>query len=424
MPIHCVGFNHKTANINLRERLAFTDDDIRQFFTKYSHPKSQNRWEEMVILSTCNRVEFYAVTKDISPPNLGQQIADFCQFEAEALEPAIYQYIDEQAVGHLFKVASGLDSMVIGEPQVLGQVTQAYEFALERGTAKKTVSRLFQAAIHTGKRVRSETSIGEQSVSVSSLAAKLVSQKIKNLQTASVVLLGAGAMAELAIEALRKRGVSNINIINRTIANACKLAERWQGEAGVWEGLPHILQESDVLISSTSAPHTVIEFDMISGVLKKRKNSNPLIIIDISIPRDVNPEVDKLPQVELYDIDTLNQAVEQSKEARVREIPKAEEIILQELNDFLEYLSIEKVIPLIIKIRHRADQIRYVELQKTLKRIPDIDSKTQVQLERLTESIVNKILHAPTKRLRAESGGPDISTYERITQSLFGLEDA
>lgn len=423
MPIHCVGLNYKTADIDIREYLAFSEDHIRQFIEQYASKEPQANWEEIAILSTCNRIEFYAVAKDAQALNLQQQIAEFCQVSADTLDPVLYKFIDEQAVAHLFRVASGLDSMVIGEPQILGQVTQAYEFSLSRNASGKIISRLFQAAIHTGKRVRSETAIGERSVSVSSMAAKLISQKIKDLSAVKVVLIGAGEMAELAVEALRKRGVQIIHIVNRTIANACALAARWQGEASTLDSLPAVLQDAEVLISSTSAPHTVVETELIEDVMSTRKSRSPLIIIDIAIPRDVNPNVGVLPDVHLYDIDYLNDEAQHSFVARQREIPLAEEIIFQELDLFLEYLAAEKIIPLIIKMRHKADKIRQIELEKALKRMPDLDMEAQAQLEWLTESIVNKILHAPTKRLRAESSGPDISNYAHIASSLFGLDD-
>ncbi|MDH5606022.1 MAG: glutamyl-tRNA reductase [Anaerolineae bacterium] len=427
MPIHCIGFNHKTTNISLREKLAFSEEDACRFMETFSgsgpDQAADRLWDELVVLSTCNRVEVYAVSKDISTPDLKDQLASFCDIRSEELEPYLYEYIDEQAVGHLFRVAAGLDSMVIGESQILGQVTHAHEIALAQGASGKTLSRLMQAAIHTGKRVRAETTIGERSVSVSSLAARLVSQKVKDLSAAKVVLLGAGEMAELAVESLHKRGVTDIHILNRTIANACALAERWQGEASTLESLPLALQQADVLISSTSAPHPIISGDMISRVMAQRNTAKPLIIIDIAVPRDVHPEVGDISNVHLYDIDILNHNVESSLEFREREIPKAEEIIIHEINIFLEYLAAEKVIPVIIKLRNQADQIRRAELEKALKRMPDLRPQEQEQLVQLTQSIVNKMLHMPTKRLREESSSPNIATYSKITQALFGLED-
>lgn len=423
MSIHCIGLNHKTADINLRERVAFSEDDLGHFLQKHVRSDSLHRWNEMVVLSTCNRVEFYAVTDHPEPPELIDQVASYFHLPMEILEPMLYRYIDEQAAGHLFRVASGLDSMVIGEPEILGQVTQAYEFARRQGKTGKTISRLFQAAAHTGKRVRSETAIGTQSVSVPSLAAKLIAQKVKDLQTAKVVLLGAGEMAELAIEALRKRNVDQINVINRSLSNACKLAERWQGEAGSLDTLPERLTEADALITSTSSPYVVIEEPLIAEVMRTRSGRQPLIIVDIAVPRDVSPTVAKIANVHLYDIDSLDAEVKHSLKSRAQEIPKAEEIILHELGLFIDYQANEKVFPLIVEVRQQADQIRQMELRKALRRMPALDNELQNQVERLTKSIVNKILHNPTTRLKEEATGSDLHTYASVVQSLFGLED-
>lgn len=426
MPIHCIGLNHKTADLAFRERLAFSESDIAAFLNYFSKPgsKEQAYWEEIIILSTCNRFEIYSASRQSNPPKLLRQLSEFSLLSEKELNPYHYHFVDEQAVSHLFRVASGMDSMVIGEAQILGQVSDSYEFALDKGTSGKTLSRLFQAAIHTGKRVRSETAIGEKSVSIASLAAKIISQKVENITDSKVVLLGSGEMAELAVEALRKRGVTDFHILSRSITNACKLAERWQGKADTLESLPQSLSTADVLITSTSAPHTIVSFELISSVMEKHGSNKSLTIVDIAVPRDVQPEVGDIPNVYLYDIDNLNHSVVSSQRAREQEIPKAEKIILGELDNFIDYMATEKIIPIIIEMRLQADRIRKTELDKALKKMTDLEPHRQEQLEYLTQSIVNKILHSPTKRLREEAGGSEISTYSRITQALFGIRDA
>ncbi|MDH5506126.1 MAG: glutamyl-tRNA reductase [Anaerolineae bacterium] len=428
MSLFCLGLNHNTANLDLRERLAFTDDQVQTFLTRSTrsqngHGSSSPAWEEMVMLSTCNRVEIYCVSPTLTIDILEQQLADFKGLDRADLHPFLYQFNDEQVVGHLFRVAAGLDSMVIGEPQILGQVTGAYTAAQAHGTSGKTLSRLFQTAIYTGKRVRTETAIGQNSISVSTLAARLISQRLDDLAAANIVLLGAGEMAELAIEALRKRGVTNIHIVSRTMASACQLAERWQGETSTLDSLPAALRQADALITSTSAPHTILNADMMASIVQSRPPGRPLIIVDIAVPRDVDPQVGELPNIHLFDLDTLNVEVSRSLESRQKEIPSAEAIILHEYTAFIDYLAADQVIPIIRRIRDKAHDIRQSELEKALRRIPDLDPQTQEQVALLTRSIVNKILHNPTARLRQASAGPQVDTYAQVAQALFGVED-
>jgi glutamyl-tRNA reductase len=423
MPIHCVGLNHKSADISLREKLAFSENIINKFVDQYLQPDVMNQWEEIVVLSTCNRTEIYAVTSSLIYPKIKELMAEFFNICLLDFAPYLYEYEDEKVVKHLFKVASSLDSMLIGEPQILGQVTEAYQFGLKNGGAGKTLSKLFQAAIHTGKRGWSESAIGEKSVSVSSMAAKLISQKTADIKNSTIVLLGAGEMAELAIESLRKRGAKKIHVINRTFAHATVLAEKFKCEANPYSELPKILKEAEVLLTSTSAPHTIIEVPMIQNIMGKRKNPNPITIFDIALPRDVSPEVGDIPNVNLFDIDTLQTKVDDSLKARQQEIPKVEDIISDEVDIFVTYLATEKIVPVIVKMRDKAHRIRLEELEKALRQMPDLNQKTQDNLELLTKSIVNKILSQPIKKLRQKSVGPEYSTYAEVTQSLFDLEE-
>jgi len=328
--------------------------------------------------------------------------------------------VDEQVASHLLRVAAGLDSMVLGEPQILGQVTDAYQQGLEAGACGKVLSRLFQTAIQAGKRVRTETCISCHSTSVSSLAARLAEQEVPDLAQAQITLLGAGEMAELAVEALRKRGVKNFYVISRPINSACGLAKRWNGQAGTMESLAGVLENTDVLITSSSAPHLLIHWPMVKEAMDSRPQRK-LVIIDIAVPRDVDSNVGKIPNVLLFDIDGLNEGVAQSMEKRQLEVPAVERILHEEYQVFKEYWSTLKVLPIIVEIRQQADQIRQSELEKTLRHLPQLGEAEQAHIETLTQSILQKILHEPTIRLRQGAAGPDAEKYAQAAQILFGL---
>ena len=423
MHIHCLGLNHRTAEISLRERFAFHEDTIKAALARLgcglgSQPDSVT---EMVILSTCNRVEIYAVAPRPDFEALEKFITEVKGFSPAEIQPNIYRLLDEDAVKHLFRVAAGLDSLVLGEPQILGQVMAAFELARSQDAVGPVLSRLFQAALHTGKRARSETAISHNPASISSVAVRLAEQAVPEFKTAKVGVVGAGEMAELAVEALRKRGVSNVKVVNRTLARARLLAERWGGEAATFEELPEILRQVDILITSTGAPHTVIHPDMAAPVILQRRE-RPLVIIDIAVPRDVNIEVGELPGIRLYDIDTLHRHLENSLARRADEVPYVEAILEEEQTSFMNYLNALDVIPLISEMRQQAEAIRQAELAKTLRRMAHLTPEERERLEALTQALVKKILHAPITRLRAEAGSPMSATYAAAARTLFDLE--
>ncbi len=420
MKIICLGISYRTAPVEIREKLAFVDQQISNFLLKV---KQSNSFDEAVILSTCNRVEIYLTAEETRFDAVINQLSDQFNVSEEDIRPSVYKLVDGQVVAHLFRVASGLDSMVLGEPQILGQVTESYQTALEFGTVGARLSKLFLSAIHTGKRVRTETSIGKKSVSVSSMAVNLAANHIQDLKNAKVALLGAGEMAELAIEGFRKRGVETFFVISRTLASACKLAERWQGEAATMDMLTDIMENADILVCSSSAPHLLIHANLVKRIMEKRSN-NPLTILDIAVPRDVDPKVGEIADVQLYDIDDLQDGVAQSQAAREREVPKAEKILNEEYHFFLDFLATLKVVPVIKQIRKNAEDIREVELEKMLRRIPDLTPEMQEHIHQMTCSLVKKLLHAPTVCLRQEAAGPDVDQFEMVTRHLFGLENS
>jgi glutamyl-tRNA reductase len=421
--IFLLGINHTTANVDLRERLAFSPQRIEISLARLGcgNGKTCTGIQEIVILSTCNRVEIYAVANAIDFDYLdaflsetsGVSRDDFCQHT--------YKLSDEEAVTHLLGVACGLDSQVLGEPQILGQVTHALGLARSQGVAGKILSRLFQRAIHAGKRARTETAIGQQPASVASVAVNLISQLTPDLSSARVMLLGAGEMAEIAVQSLIKRGVSEFLVVNRTLARAEELARRWNGKAAPFEAIGNLLSIVDVMICSTGAPHAIIFPDLVAPIMEERPD-RPLAIMDIAVPRDVDPKVADIPGVFLFDMDALSTGLEESIASREAEIPHVEAIVTEEKQQFIDYLITLDIVPLIIEMRRRADAIRQAELEKTIRRLPKLSAQEQASIDALTRAIVSKILHNPTARLRLESGGPDAADYAQVTRGLFGLD--
>lgn len=421
--IQCLGLNHQTASIALREKLAFTPHRLEASLARLGcgNQVGYQSLQELVILSTCNRVELYAVTTHSSFDVLEAFLAEIQNIPIPEFSSHIYRLQNDEAVGHLLAVAAGLDSVVLGEPQILGQVTEAYSVAGRHGTAGKILSRLFQSAIHTGKRARTETSIAHNPASISSVAVNRISETVSQLSQAQVMVLGAGEMAELAVEALRKRGAGRIVVVNRTVQRAQELARRWDGQAAALEMLLELLPQMDIVITSTGAPHTIIQASMVEKAMQLRPD-RPMVFMDIAVPRDVDPEVGAIPAVSLYDMDTLAAQLEHSLSQREAEIPQVKEILVEELSSFQEYLATLDVIPLIVELRQQANDIRQAELEKVIRRMPDLPSDAQAHIEILTKSIVNKILHSPTARLREEANGPNAIDYADIARGLFGLD--
>lgn len=419
MPILIIGLNHTTAPLDLRERLALNEDSVRALFAN-RHCGHDCPISEAAILSTCNRTEIYAVSRNAGFGGLADFLAEATGVPVSEFETHLYRLADAAAVRHLMRVAAGLDSLVLGEPQILGQVSRAFALAHELGLTGPVLSRLFQAASHTGKRVRSETAIGRNPVSVASLAASIVGRSVTDITTAQITILGAGEMAELAVESLRKRGAQRINIINRSLERVHALAERWAAGAVPFTLLEESIGESDVLVTSTSATSILISREMIQEVMSQRPG-RPLLLIDIAVPRNIDPAAASVPNVSLYDIDHLNTRVEQSLAERLAEAPQAERIVIEEECKFLEFLTILDMMPLIADLHQQAETIRETELAKTLRHLPDLTDTERQHLEALTRALVNKLLAEPTKRLRQEATSSNSQQYAEITRSLFGL---
>ncbi|GAB4581525.1 MAG: glutamyl-tRNA reductase [Anaerolineales bacterium] len=424
MNILCLGLNHTTASLAVREGLAFTPHKLNAALARFGcgHCAAWNAIQEIVILSTCNRVEIYALTAQPNFDPLESFLAEAQGGSLDSLDfSTCYHLRDEEAIGHLFRVAAGLDSLVLGEPQILGQVTDAYSTARKHNTVGKILSRLFQAAIYAGKRIRTETTISHNPASISSVAVNLIAKTIPALSHAAILIIGAGEMAELAVEALRKRGANHLTVVNRTLAKAQELAGRWNANAAPLERLPEHLAQADVVLTSTGAPHIILSPSMLDQAMKNRPH-RPIILMDIAVPRDVDPNVTTLPNVQLYDIDTLAARLEDSLSRRKAEVPAVEAILAEEQTAFMDYLNTLDVLPIISEIRQQADAIREAELSKTLRRLPELPPEAHQQLDLLTRAIVKKILHTPTRRLREAAATPHAADYATLTRGLFGLD--
>jgi glutamyl-tRNA reductase len=427
MKILLVGLSHKTAPLAVREKLAFTPAMLRSAMTHFDHLHPQAHLEDVregVILSTCNRLEVYTLVRD---PEVAQQaIVDFlsraCAISPELFSRHLYICHDQDAVQHLFRVAAGLDSLVLGEPQILGQITEAYEAALSQGAAGTVLSALFRAAIHAGKRVRTETAIGVNPASISSVAAALAGNLLGDLSERQVLLIGAGEMGTIAVRALQRRGVSRIVVANRTFENAEQLAKTWDGQAITFQQLPEALAAADIIISSTGAPHTILNKEMLEPAMAVRPN-RPLFIIDIAVPRDVNPDVIEIANIHLHDIDDLQSQAEDNVRERESEIPRVEVIVEQEMGNFLDWLASLDVVSTITDLRRQIELMRQRELERLFNRL-DLDEHERELIATMSHRLVNKILHEPTLRLKQETANGNGAIYISTMRQLFLLDEA
>ena len=421
MHLYCLGLNHTTTTLRLREQLSLNEDAIRSALARLACGHLPTSITELVILSTCNRTELYAAAVEIAFDDLAAFLSDVCDVPVDQFRPHCYQLQGLDVPQHVFEVAAGLDSLVIGEPQILGQIVRALELSRGQDMAGPVLNRLFQAALHAGKRARTETAISRNPASVSSLAASLAEQFVHPIADAQVVILGAGEMAELAVEALRKRGANRILVVNRTLERAGAIADRWNARIATFEGLDAALAAADILIASTGAPHTILSAEQVRQAMQTRVD-RPLFLIDIAVPRDIDPEAAKIAHVKLYDIDNLNAKLEHSLSERMDEVPQVRIILQQELRDFADYLKSLDMLPIIADIRQQAEAIRQELLEKTLRRLPDLTQNERARIEAMTQAMVKKILQAPTHRLHAEAACPHAPEYAAVARTLFGLQ--
>ena len=421
MNLVLVGLSHKTAPVSIREKLHFPEPQLPEALellrTRYDA-------RESMILSTCNRVEVLAQTSD-SPEGV-RQVKDFiCNFHRvpyDTLQQFFYDFTQIDVVRHVFRVAASLDSMVLGEPQILGQVKTAFTTAQHAGTIGATLNQLMNRAFFVAKRVRSETTIASSAVSISYAAVELAKKIFNDLKGRTVLILGAGKMSELAAKHLAGAGVSKVLVWNRTYQRAVELAEVFKGEAIQTEDLFRHIERADIIISSTGSPTFILNRADGERMIHLRKN-RPVFIIDIAVPRDVDPEINKVSNIFLYDIDDLRNVIDANLRQRQREAQSAEEIVLQEVELFLEHSRARDATPAIVTLREHWEAIRKDELARGKKRLGPLTSEQEAELENLTQSLVNKMLHHPISELkrlsRQSSNHDDVATIKRI----FGLKE-
>ncbi len=420
MHLTLVGLSHKTAPVEIREKLTFPAHRQEEALALLL---STPDVAEAVVLSTCNRTEIYAVTASGSdgPGAVVDFLADYHDLDRHELVRYLYFSEGEAVVRHLFRVVASLDSMVIGEAQILGQVKEAYESAFANEASGRVFNKLFRQSFEVGKRVRNETDIGENAVSISYAAVELAKKVFDTLDGRTVLILGAGKMSELTAKHLVCNGVKTVLVANRTYERAEELACRFCGEAIRYDELFERMREADIVISSTAATHYVVTKDQVAAALRGRKGS-PLFLIDIAVPRDIDPDVNDLADVFLYDIDDLSGVVETNLEERMREARRAEEIIADEMVAFERWIESMEVVPTVAAMRAKAEQIRSAELEKALKRLGGLSEKEIKTVEALASSIVNKMLHGPTARLKTVAGEKDGYEYVEAARFLYGLD--
>jgi glutamyl-tRNA reductase len=414
------GMSHRSAPVEVRERVAFPPCAGRSFLRRL---KDEGVVSEAVLLSTCNRTEVYAVVDDegARAPVL-DLLAEDRGVERASLEQDTYWLTDAEAVRHLYRVASSLDSMVVGEGQILGQVREAYRAATEEHCAGQILNRLFHTSLRVGKKVRSETGIGDSSLSVPRVAVKLAEEVFGDLAGRQALVLGAGDMSELVVKHLKDRGVADLLIANRTPQRASLLAERVGGRAVAFDALVAELPEVDIVVSSTGSGEWVVQSETVAGALALR--SEPLFFIDIAVPRDIDPVVQTLEMVYLYDIDDLQAVVERNAEGRQDAAEEGEAMISPAVLEFMGWLSTLHVVPLIQELRDGAEQIRRHELARALSRM-ELSTEEAASVERMSYSLVNKLLHGPIQEIkaRAEAGSPlESSEVRRRLMALDGLD--
>lgn len=425
MHLTCVGLSHHTAPVEFREQLSFSGSKLR---AGLEHLRPANaepplNIHEAIILSTCNRLEIYVLSQDAETGvvQISRFLSDFHRVPESAFAPHLYIHQDDDAALHLFRVAAGLDSMVVGESEILGQVKRAHETARGQGAAGQFLSALFEKAVRAGRRVRHETAINERPASVPSAAVELAHEQRGTLEGATVLVVGAGDMGALTAKALMKHGTDGIVVSNRSYPRAVQLANEWDGCAVTFDRLTEAMEEADIIISATGAPHPIIKYDMLAQVMARRAH-RPLLIIDIAVPRDVEPAVGGIAGVNLHDIDALRGRVDSNLAQRIAEIPMAENIVAEEAGHFMAWFYARDVVPTIVDLRNQAEAVREAEVNRALQQLHDLSDQEREIIERLSRRIINKLLHEPTVRLKRHANGHSGFYYTETLRELFALD--
>jgi len=415
-----VGLNHKTAPVEVREKLTFPEHTLKDALSRL---RKFPGIEGCAILSTCNRTEIYATVLDVKQGlgNVRQFLANCLHDEVCEIDNYIYTHTLYDSVRHLFKVAAGLDSMILGETQILGQVRQAYQRACEYGATNAILNTLFQQAITVGKRVRTETEIDRNAVSISYAAVELGKQIFGTLEGKTILIIGAGKMSELTAKHLVANGVTSVLVANRSFDKSSALARQFGGEAIPYNQVFSCMAKADIVISCTAAPHYVIIPPYVTDVIAQRPD-RPLFLIDIAVPRDIDPRVGNISGVKLYDIDDLQNVVDRNLEERRKEAVKAQKIVEEEITIFLKWLNTQFVTPTIVALKQKGEEIKEAELTKAFNKLGNLTEKEKKVISSLAHSVVNQLLHDPIINLKAYANTNHGHLYTEILQNLFNLE--
>lgn len=420
MKFAIAGVNHKTAPVEVRERLSFDQQGLPAALNELKHLPGVR---EGMILSTCNRVEVAMCVDDGADP---QQLAERFltatrQVERDSVAPYLYCHEEAAAVRHLFRVASSLDSMVVGEPQILGQLKTAYALAKAHGALGGTMEALVTRAFSVAKRVRTETGIGESAVSVSYVAVELARQIFGDLRRSKVMIVGAGKMSELAARHLKRAGAEQILVTNRTHARAVELARLFEGRVIEYERFREKLPEVDIVITSSAAPLYILRKDEMRRIIEARRN-RPMFLIDIAVPRNIEPAVNDLDNVFLYDIDDLQRVAEENLRNRLEEARQAESIVEEEVGRMVSRLRAREVTPTIVSLQQQLESLRQAELEKIQSKLAALTPEQLEAVEAMTRSLINKIAHGPIAELRRQAAEPDGLASIEVIRRVFRLD--
>ncbi|MGL4316863.1 MAG: glutamyl-tRNA reductase [Pseudomonas sp.] len=417
MAFLALGINHKTASVDVRERVAFTPEQLVEALQQLCR-RTPSR--EAAILSTCNRSELYLEQDELAADDVLQWLADYHQLNVADLRACAYVHQDDSAVRHMMRVASGLDSMVLGEPQILGQMKSAYAVAREAGTIGPLLGRLFQATFSTAKTVRTDTAIGENPVSVAFAAVSLAKQIFADLHRSQALLIGAGETISLVARHLHDQGVKRIVVANRTLERASQLAEQFGAHAVLLADIPQELANSDIVISSTASQLPILGKGAVERALKQRKHK-PIFMVDIAVPRDIEPEVGELDDVYLYTVDDLHEVIAENLKSRQGAAQAAEELVASGADDFMQRLRALAAVDVLKSYRQQAERLRDDELAKAQRLLANGTAAEEV-LAQLARGLTNKLLHAPSVQLKKISAAGRLDALA-VAQELFALDE-
>jgi len=419
MNFSLIGVNHKSAPVEVRERLAIPESRLPDAMRRLAEYPGV---EEGIVLSTCNRVELLVNSKNGRLPDLRGFLGEFFQVNVADFEQYLYEFQAQEAIRHLFRVTSSLDSMVVGEPQILGQVKEAYAVARAVQAVNSHLDALVSRSFAVAKKVRSETAVGTSAVSVASVAVELAKKIFGSLQGRAVYLVGAGKMSELAARHLLAHGAGSVFVANRTHERAQQLAQKFNGQAIRFEELYDTADRADIIISSTGAPHAIFRREHGERFLARRKN-RPMFFIDIAVPRDVDPELNKLDGIFVYDIDDLQSAVASHVADRHAEAERAESIINLEVERFQDRLKTLEIVPTIVSLQDHLETIRQAEIDRVRGRLGTLSPEQELAVESLTRGIVNKIMHTPISALKTAAREPEATTVIELIKKLFNIQE-